>query len=229
VIKAIETRYAGCRFRSRLEARWAVCFDHLGITWEYEAQGYRVGPYPCGIANGRILTQESRYLPDFYLPEQDTFFEVKGTAPDEQYQRMLSTFTGQLGKSLILAVGSIPAADKFVVGDENSAPFWMDLYDGTHTYDGEGGWDNYQAWCVCRTGRHFGVAFMGNGHRIACECNTGNFGKYTSSHDDSILAAYTAARSARFEYGEQGSPEPPAPRPGAWPTTPRSHHGRGDA
>lgn len=28
-IRAIETRYAGCRFRSRLEARWAVFFDHL--------------------------------------------------------------------------------------------------------------------------------------------------------------------------------------------------------
>jgi hypothetical protein len=30
-MKAIETRYAGCLFRSRLEARWAVLFDHLGI------------------------------------------------------------------------------------------------------------------------------------------------------------------------------------------------------
>ena len=28
--KAIETRYAGHRFRSRLEARWAVFFDALG-------------------------------------------------------------------------------------------------------------------------------------------------------------------------------------------------------
>lgn len=30
-IKAIETRYAGCLFRSRLEARWAVFFRHVGI------------------------------------------------------------------------------------------------------------------------------------------------------------------------------------------------------
>lgn len=27
---AVETCYRGCRFRSRLEARWAVFFDHLG-------------------------------------------------------------------------------------------------------------------------------------------------------------------------------------------------------
>ena len=32
--KAIETKYKGFRFRSRLEARWAVFFDALGIEWE---------------------------------------------------------------------------------------------------------------------------------------------------------------------------------------------------
>lgn len=52
-IKAIETRYAGHRFRSRLEARWAVFFDQLGIAWEYEPQGY--------------LTSAGPYLPDFRL------------------------------------------------------------------------------------------------------------------------------------------------------------------
>lgn len=39
MIKPIETRYAGCRFRSRLEARWAVFFDALKIEWEYEPEG----------------------------------------------------------------------------------------------------------------------------------------------------------------------------------------------
>lgn len=35
-IKAIPTTYAGVRFRSRLEARWAAFFDLCGIKWEYE-------------------------------------------------------------------------------------------------------------------------------------------------------------------------------------------------
>ena len=39
-IKAIETRYNGYRFRSRLEARWAVFFDACGIDYKYEDQGY---------------------------------------------------------------------------------------------------------------------------------------------------------------------------------------------
>lgn len=64
-VKAIETRYAGCRFRSRLEARWAVFFDHLGVAWQYEPQGFVVRGQP--------------YLPDFLLPECGTWVEVKGS------------------------------------------------------------------------------------------------------------------------------------------------------
>lgn len=52
---AIETEYRGYRFRSRLEARWAVFFDALGIVWEYEFEGFH-------LDNG------SQYLPDFWLP-----------------------------------------------------------------------------------------------------------------------------------------------------------------
>lgn len=62
-MKAIETRYKGYRFRSRLEARWAVFFDALGIKWEYEKEGYEL---PSGW-----------YLPDFWLPEDFFWAEVK--------------------------------------------------------------------------------------------------------------------------------------------------------
>ena len=30
-IKSIETKYNGFRFRSRLEARWAIFFDMVGL------------------------------------------------------------------------------------------------------------------------------------------------------------------------------------------------------
>ena len=66
MIKAIETRYAGYRFRSRLEARWAIYLDKLGIKFMYELQGYEVFP---GVW----------YLPDFYLPQWDCYAEVKPT------------------------------------------------------------------------------------------------------------------------------------------------------
>lgn len=53
-IKPIQTKYKGCNFRSRLEARYAIYFDALGIKWEYEIEGYNI--------NGKW------YLPDFWLP-----------------------------------------------------------------------------------------------------------------------------------------------------------------
>ena len=64
-IKAINTRYKGCHFRSRLEARWAVFFDYVGVKWLYEPQGFTL---PSG----------DNYLPDFYLPDIDVWIEVKG-------------------------------------------------------------------------------------------------------------------------------------------------------
>lgn len=70
MIQAIETRYKGYRFRSRLEARWAVFFDALGVKWEYEAQGYDLGPV-------------GPYLPDFQM-FNDVWIEIKGLQPSPQ-------------------------------------------------------------------------------------------------------------------------------------------------
>jgi hypothetical protein len=64
-IAPIETHYRGYRFRSRLEARWAVFFDAAGIEWRYECEGYRLAERP--------------YLPDFWLPKSETFVEIKPT------------------------------------------------------------------------------------------------------------------------------------------------------
>lgn len=51
-IKAIPTFYDGYWFRSKLEAKWAVFFNSLGVKYEYEPEGF-------------ILPDGSKYLPDF--------------------------------------------------------------------------------------------------------------------------------------------------------------------
>ena len=67
-IKPIETQYKGYRFRSRLEARWAIFFDALGLEWNYEVEGFDLG-------------NDIRYLPDFLLNRQNLWVEVQPNKP----------------------------------------------------------------------------------------------------------------------------------------------------
>lgn len=66
MIKPIETKYNGIIYRSRLEARWSVFFDTIGVATFYEYQGYELDD-----------KEKTWYLPDFYIPEWKCFFEVK--------------------------------------------------------------------------------------------------------------------------------------------------------
>jgi hypothetical protein len=52
---AKETLYNGYKFRSKLEAKWAVFFDKLGIPYQYEPDAL-------------LCEDGSQYTPDFYLP-----------------------------------------------------------------------------------------------------------------------------------------------------------------
>jgi len=63
MLKAIETKYKNTKFKSRLEAKWAVFFDEVGLDWLYEYQGFETG--------------SGWYLPDFYLPELKYYIEIK--------------------------------------------------------------------------------------------------------------------------------------------------------
>lgn len=69
-MKAIETVFDGYRFRSRLEARYAVFFKTLGIEYQYEVEGFDLDGVP--------------YLPDFWLPKQQRWIEIKGQEPTSQ-------------------------------------------------------------------------------------------------------------------------------------------------
>ena len=82
-IGPIETKYRGYRFRSRLEARWAVFFDALDIDWEYEREGYDLG-------------RAGWYLPDFFCRNTKWFAEIKprgNIRPADQLK--IDTFTDQ--------------------------------------------------------------------------------------------------------------------------------------
>lgn len=74
-MKAIETVYNGYRCRSRAEARWMILLDSLGISYTYEPEGYQ-------------FKDNTRYLPDFYLNDQDAYLEIKGLMQEKDEHKI---------------------------------------------------------------------------------------------------------------------------------------------
>jgi hypothetical protein len=70
-VNAIQTRFNGRFFRTRGEARYAVLFDACQLSYEYEKEGF-------------WLEAGGRYLPDFWLPRLDCWFEVKSEQPKRE-------------------------------------------------------------------------------------------------------------------------------------------------
>ncbi len=104
-IKPIETVYNGYRFRSRLEARWAVFFDEAGIPYRYEPEGFEVD----------LGDEIIRYLPDFYLPELDCYVEIKPSKEklmeDQAKLAWMIDYDGPMACGLLI-LGQIPFLDE---------------------------------------------------------------------------------------------------------------------
>ena len=95
MIAPIQTSYSGYKFRSRLEARWAVFLDCLGWKWQYEAEGYH-------LPNGQM------YLPDFQF-DPTTYGEVKPeSASDEDFAKARALCAA--GKCDVLLLNGMPTA-----------------------------------------------------------------------------------------------------------------------
>lgn len=96
MIKAIETEYDGYKFRSRLEARWAVFFNAAKIHYDYEPEGYEIG-------------DGEKYLPDFYLPQFQIFVEIKPVGLEknaqEKAEEKCRKFRTQTGKAIFITYG----------------------------------------------------------------------------------------------------------------------------
>lgn len=80
------TTYNGIKMRSQLESKVAEQLDLEKIEWQYEPKRFNLG--------------EFSYLPDFYLPEFNTWIEVKGYMT-QIAQKKIDTFK-QLDYNLIV-------------------------------------------------------------------------------------------------------------------------------
>ncbi|MBR3236798.1 MAG: hypothetical protein IKF99_00300 [Oscillospiraceae bacterium] len=197
-LKPITTYYKGYKFRSRLEARWAVFFDACGVKWEYEPEGFDLGD---GLY----------YLPDFLLRGVqlrsyvgDLWVEVKGQMTEESARKILA-FSGVndesddpdhnefVVKRPILVVGPIPDG-------ENMAQINHAVQDAAYT---DKGWYDANAFNF----------FTVDGDYFAAHPGVNKTGGFELFGDDSSYLcyqdelrterAYRAARCARFEHGER--------------------------
>lgn len=184
VIKAIETHYKGYRFRSRLEARWAVYFDAIGLIWEYEKEGFDVGYYGW-------------YLPDFWLPQVGMWAEAKPELLSlEEYMKLekLVLLTGHYG----LMLEGTPTCKTYDYLEPNPNQTllpdgWERRHNSRHCSVVDCVISMYHDYP--RTERRFYSSTGGVDHHDFAP--DGMF--------EDVPAAVEAARSARFEYGENDS------------------------
>ncbi len=90
-IQSIETKYKGYKFRSKLEALWAVFFDSMSVKWAYEPKRF---PY-----------KKTTYLPDFYLEEFNIWVEIKPTKPSTLQMNKAQAVAEQSGEIMLLFAG----------------------------------------------------------------------------------------------------------------------------
>ena len=171
-MKAIETVYRGFRFRSRLEARWAVFFDALGIKWRYETEGYDLGGAGYYLPDFFLHYNEdyhARFVPDF--DPAGHWVEIKPVAPSLAEQRKMVELSKHTMHSGMIFVGS-PGDGIFYSTSRKSSvcSVWNPL--GFMTLI------DRVVWPLDR--------FIPNGKR---------------GYDD-IVKAFELSRGARFEHGE---------------------------
>jgi hypothetical protein len=189
-VKPIETIYRGYRFRSRLEARWAIFMDAAGIRWEYEPEGFEI--------NGTY------YLPDFRLLQTKSFLEIKpGLSSSIEEEDVVKKLAPTLA-----ALANATGADVFLI---QGSPCPNDVYDilrehgDTHgfvpyiiIFAPQGGICSARIFECPRCGH---VAFRRMiGSWQQCEC--GGEGESIWELLPRTRRAIIKARQARFEHGE---------------------------
>lgn len=204
-IKAIETIYRGYRFRSRLEARWAVFFDAVGLRFEYEKEGF-------------ILDDGTKYLPDFWLPSLKLWVEIKNELT--LIERTVPEDCGFVSSKIekLYSCPELELMRRFrncqfwpvacIVGQPGEHRIWFFAWDMSESSAGE--YENDDShWCVTNGQVTLNVHISNPERKIYADSCYGQVLEhftYAGEHGyilESIENALTHARQARFEHGEK--------------------------
>lgn len=188
---AIETVWNGVRYRSRLEARWAIFFDALGVEHQYEPEGFDLG----GLW----------YLPDFWLPEQKLWLECKPVPATGDDERKINAFARCIvhdqhepdmlsqedcslpwgGKRFVQLVGPPETGHDYLQYDAHFLEF--------------PGWDNHYRWQACPVCGRVGIEFGDNGDRVCAVFRWHEQVRRTHHGPRALISIEEAAQRSRSE------------------------------
>lgn len=203
--KSIETIYGGYRFRSRLEARWAVFFDAVGLPYDYEKEGF-------------ILDDGTKYLPDFWLPSLKMWVEIKPDLVISEYTELdsrhldLTTIqqmrSGELLNLMRLFRDSQEWPVACIIGQPGKHSIWFFGWDLSDSSGGEYE-DDDARWCVANGQVTLDVNIASPDREIYADSLYGPcLDHFTLARDHKFILrpikdALKLARQARFEHGEK--------------------------
>jgi hypothetical protein len=179
-IAAIETKWNGITFRSRLEARWAMFMSHLGVPYLYEHEGYEL--------------DSGRYLPDFWLPEIGAFLEIKPRQPSTQEQISCLELADMTKRRVVLFFG---APGHWLGGGYAASDSGILYRPGYES-------DDRHYFCVCPICEAVGIEYIGRGERV-CKGDKHELGPGANvpTHDaPAIRRAAQKANTYRFWSGK---------------------------
>lgn len=186
-MKAITTIYNGYRFRSRLEARWAVFFDKMNVKYQYELEGF-------------VLQNKMTYLPDFYIEEMNLFVEIKPSIDlmtNDDIDKIIS-FSIQEKQNLLLITGE-PTKEKMFLISHYLSP---SIEEAIIECEEESCADYHEYWKKMIAEDNL-VKF--DTDLLTLKLVIVPIGRIRENITDfDINVALTKAKQARFEFGEKG-------------------------
>jgi hypothetical protein len=181
-IEPQKTWFDGILFRSQVEARWAIFFNVLEINYEYEKRRFDLG-------------DRVRYLPDFWLPYQLCWVEVKGALPTTKERDKARRLACHTRFNVYIFYGHtlyhrVPL----------QIPSNLDWYSySAHVFFANGEEDDSYWWCECPICGSLGLQEEGRVAHLPCGCLGGVGARLDRSHyyySARIIAAYDKARNA---------------------------------
>jgi len=178
----IETYYKGKWFRSRLEAKWAVFMDELGVVWEYEPEGFKNEDGEC-------------YLPDFFLPILNCFLEIKPRKPTDAEREKCWIAVEATKKDLFILWGE--PQDPWNVDQDISGCYGLFRNDEYGNNEYLYIVSNARYWAYCSECNTIGLVLFGATEKLHC-CDNNHGNSLAPVDTERITVAADKARNYRF-------------------------------